>query len=230
MMKQKIHVRKIDWKSSSLIFWILIVLFSSCQSSSHNKANDVEVNAKPKLLLSVFGESALGANGDTLYHTIQDFSFVNQFDDTITEQTIKNKIYVADFFFATCQSICPKMSAQLTRLQKEFVSDSNFVIVSHTVNPEYDNVKILNEYGQGYGAIRNKWHLMTGEQKAIYNLAKTSYLVNALEDDGSEQGFLHSETFLLIDTQRRIRGIYDGTDSTDVSRLIREVNILKTEK
>jgi protein SCO1 len=200
-----------------------------CNSSSKTDSQELPSKERSKLLLPVFGESKIGANGDTLYHTVGNFSFVNQFGDTITEKTITDKMYVADFFFATCESICPKMSDQLKRVQNKFLTDSNFLILSHTVNPSNDNVQVLNEYGGKYGAIINKWHLMTGDKKSIYDLAKTSYLVNAIEDDGSEQGFLHSETFLLVDAERRLRGIYDGTDSIDVNRLMKDVEILKSE-
>jgi protein SCO1 len=228
MMKQKRREKTIAWISNSSLLLSVAFLIACANESNQSKASKSD-SEKVKLLLPVFGESKLGANKDTLYHTIAPFSFVNQFKDTVTEKTVRNKIFVADFFFATCQSICPKMSAQLTRVQSTYLADSNFLILSHTVNPDYDKVDVLNAYGKLYGAIRNKWHLMTGDKKDIYGLAKSSYLVNALEDDGSEQGFLHSETFLLIDNVRRIRGIYDGTDSLDVNRLISEIKILKTE-
>ncbi len=227
-MKQKILELRTDWISNSIIV-VLIILLPSCNNQIANKEQVNETKQSTKLLLPVFGESRLGANKDTLYHIIADFSFVNQFGDTITNKTVYNKLYVADFFFATCESICPKMSAQLERVQAQFLKDTNFLILSHTVNPSNDNVSVLNTYGQQYKAIKGKWHLMTGDKKQIYDLAKSSYLVNALEDDGSEQGFLHSETFLLIDYAKRIRGIYDGTDSIDVNRLIKDINVLKTE-
>jgi protein SCO1 len=227
-MKQRIHALKIDWKSSSVLIWLTIFLLG-CNPSNTEHPTDIIIKKKLKLLLPVYGESKIGANGDTLYHTVGNFSFFNQFGDTITEKTIANKMYVADFFFATCESICPKMSDQLKRVQSKFLNDTNFLILSHTVNPNNDNVQVLNEYGGKYGAIINKWHLMTGDKKSIYDLAKTSYLVNAIEDDGSEQGFLHSETFLLVDTERRLRGIYDGTDSIDVNRLVKDIVILKLE-
>ncbi|MFL5752748.1 MAG: SCO family protein [Bacteroidia bacterium] len=182
-------------------------------------------------MLPVFGEKkAVNPQGtDTLYHTIAPFRLMNQFGDTITEKTTEGKIYVADFFFATCQSICPVMSSQLTRVQ-EANKGNDVLILSHTVNPMHDTVEVLAQYGNKYGAIKNKWHLLTGSKKEIYDLAKNSYLVNALEDDGSLEGFLHSETFLLIDKQKRIRGIYDGTDSIAVNKLIGDIRILMNEK
>ena len=184
-----------------------------------------------KLVLPVIGEKKLaGTDGkDTLYHTVQPFSFINQYHDTVSEKTINNKIYVADFFFATCQSICPKMSSQLVHVQNAFKEDNNVLILSHTVNPSNDTVEVLNGYAQTYGALKNKWHFLTGNKKAIYDMARYSYLVNALEEDGSEEGFLHSELFILIDAQKRIRGMYDGTDSVAVVKLISDIKLLKQE-
>ncbi len=183
-----------------------------------------------KLVLPVFGERQSVENGtDTVYHTVGNFSFTNQFGETVTAETMKDKIYVADFFFATCQSICPVMSTRMQEGQESFKNDSDILILSHTVNPMHDTVEVLQEYGKRYGALKGKWHLVTGEKKTIYDIAKNGYLVNALEDDGSPEGFLHSELFLLIDKQQRIRGMYDGTDSSQVIKLIADIKTLKTE-
>ena len=204
----------------SILFLSLLVF--SCTEHS------VKTN---KLLLPIIGEKKLaGVDGtDTIYHNIQPFSFINQFNDTVTEKVIENKIYVADFFFATCQSICPKMSSQLVHLQSAFKNDKDVLILSHTVNPLHDTVEVLNGYAQSYGAIKNKWHFLTGNKKEIYDLARYSYLVNALEEDGSAEGFLHSELFILVDAQKRIRGFYDGTDSVAVVKLISDITLLKQE-
>lgn len=197
---------------------ILVLVCVSCKNTS-----------APKQLLPVFGEKKL-SNSDTIYHTIGDFSFENQFGETINNETVKNKIYVADFFFVTCQSICPQMSTNLIDVQKAFLNDDSLLILCHTVNPLHDTVEVLNGYAQTYGAKKNKWHFLTGNKKQIYDLAKTSYLVNALEEDGSLEGFLHSELFLLIDTKSRIRGFYDGTDKVQVNKLIADIKLLKTEQ
>jgi len=122
------------------------------------------------------------------------------------------------------------MSHELIRVQDAFKNDNEFLILSHTVNPSHDSSEVLNEYAGKYGAIKNKWHFLTGNKKTIYDLALNDYLVNALQDDGSAEGFLHSELFLLIDKQKRIRGMYDGTDSIAVNKLISDVKLLKTEK
>jgi protein SCO1/2 len=205
-----------------IISIVFIAAFWACNTSKPETK---------KLLLPVIGEKKLaGVDGkDTIYHTVQPFSFINQYHDTVNEKTIENKIYVADFFFATCQSICPKMSSQLVHVQNAFKNDNNVLILSHTVNPSNDTVEVLNGYAQTYGAVKNKWHLLTGNKKAIYDMARYSYLVNALEDDGTAEGFLHSELFVLVDAQKRIRGMYDGTDSVSVLKLISDIKLLKQE-
>ena len=137
---------------------------------------------------------------------------------------------MANFFFATCQSICPEMSNNLTLVQKEFAQDDSLLILSHSVNPLHDTVEVLQGYASQYNAVKNKWHLLTGNKKVIYDLARYSYLLNAVEEDGSPEGFLHSEFFLLIDKKGRIRGMYDGTNKADVMKLIADIKLLKTEK
>lgn len=200
---------------------VLYLWFVSCTTEETHK----------KLLLPVFGEKKLaGAEAkDTLYHTIEPFKFINQFGDTVSDGTVANKIYIADFFFATCQSICPQMSSQLVNVQKAFEKNSDVLILSHTVNPMNDTVEVLKGYADSYGAIKGKWHFLTGKKKDIYDMARYSYLVNALEDDGTPEGFLHSELFLLIDKQKRIRGMYDGTDSVAVVKLIADIKLLEEE-
>lgn len=201
-----------------LLLCIASVLMMFCSSNTD----------KQKLILPIYGEKKVGSV-DTIYHSIASFSLTNQFGETITNKAVENKIYVADFFFTTCQSICPQMSSNLLLVQKAFEKDDSILILSHTVNPLHDTVNVLNSYGIKYGAIKNKWHFLTGNKKQIYDLAKTSYLVNALQDDGSAEGFLHSELLLLIDTKGRIRAMYDGTDKIQVQKLIQDIRLLKQE-
>jgi protein SCO1/2 len=203
-------------RSLSALLLAGIVLFSSCKSDSK------------KLLLPVLGEKH--ANGkDTIYHTVKGFTLVDQDGQLVTEQTTKGKIYVANFFFATCQSICPEMSSNLVKVQDAFGGDDSLLILSHSVNPLHDTVEVLKSYAARYGAKSGKWHLLTGDKKQIYELAKSSYLVNALEDDGTPEGFLHSELFMLVDPQKRLRGMYDGTDISEVNRLMGDIRTLKKE-
>jgi protein SCO1/2 len=204
---------------------ILSLLFGIVGCTSSKKEE-----VKNELLLPVYGPKRVAGpeDKDTIYHTIADFSFTNQYRENITQKTTEGKIYVADFFFTTCQNICPAMSSQLTRVQDAIKNDS-VLILSHTVNPMHDTVEVLMQYADKYGAIRNKWHFLTGSKKDINALAEKSYLVSA-QDDGTPEGFVHSEKFLLVDKQRRIRGIYDGTDSLQVNKLISDISILKKEK
>ncbi|MBK9285194.1 MAG: SCO family protein [Sphingobacteriaceae bacterium] len=195
---------------------IIAIFFLACGKS------------KEKKVLPVFGAKYVQQD-DTVFHTIKNFSFTNQFNEAVTEQTVKNKIYVANFFFATCQSICPEMSKNLIDVQKAFANDDSVLILSHSVNPMHDSVEVLEAYANTYGALKNKWHLLTGDKKDIYALAANGYMVNAFEDDGSPEGFLHSEMFLLIDKKGRIRGMYDGTDHAEVLKLISDIELLKTE-
>ncbi len=183
---------------------------------------------KSSVLLPIYGEKKIIA-GDTIYHQIASFNLTNQIGQVVNQNTTKNKIYIANFFFASCQSICPMMSNQLQEVQKAFLADDSVLILSHSVNPLHDTVAVLSNYADTYGAKTNKWHLLTGNKKQIYDLAKTSYLVNAFEDDGSPEGFLHSELFLLIDKKSRIRGMYDGTNTSEVKKLIEDVKLLKQE-
>ncbi|MFN6038901.1 MAG: SCO family protein [Bacteroidota bacterium] len=204
--------------------FLFFILFNFSCSSGERKTET------PQNLLPIIGEKKLSSNGkDTVYHTIPEFSFTNQFGEIVNEKITKDKIYVADFFFATCTSICPVMSKQMGLVQNAFREDKDVLILSHTVNPMHDTVEVLNAYGNKFGAIKDKWHLLTGEKKKIYELAKDGYLVNALQDDGSAEGFLHSELFVLIDKQKRIRGTYDGTDSVQVVKLIQDIKLLKKE-
>jgi protein SCO1/2 len=195
---------------------LITVLFASCKRNEKH------------LLLPVFGEKK-ATGKDTIYHTVSSFSLVDQDGQWVTENTTKGKIVVANFFFATCQSICPEMSTNLVKVQEAYADDDSLLILSHSVNPLHDTVEVLKAYAGRYGAKSGKWHLLTGDKKQIYELAKSSYLVNALEDDGTPEGFLHSELFLLVDPQNRLRGMYDGTDMAEVNRLMKDIQLLKKE-
>lgn len=162
------------------------------------------------------------------YHKIADFNLVNQNGDTITEETYKDKIYVADFFFTTCQTICPIMTDEMYRIQKEILNDNEVMLLSHSVTPEIDSVEQLKRYAKRKGVNDTKWNLVTGNRKQIYDLARKSYLV--VKDDGSEQyGMIHTENFALIDKNRQIRGLYNGTNRASVDSLLNDIERLKKE-
>jgi protein SCO1/2 len=184
---------------------------------------------KPLRTLPYFGQKNTLKNGDTTYHTIKPFCFTNQYNEKVTEETVKGKIYVTDFFFTTCQSICPIMSSELERVYKQFATNKDVLILSHTVSPEEDSVSILKDYSNLHGVKDNRWLFVTGDKKHLYDMARTSYLLNAEEGNGDEDDFIHTQNFALIDKEKHIRGFYDGTDSIEVSRLIIEINLLLEE-
>lgn len=162
-------------------------------------------------------------------HKIGNFQLINQEGNKVTDQDFKGKIYVADFFFTTCESICPKMSGQMQRVNKEFNEDEQIKLISHTVYPEIDSVPQLKKYAMEYGANAGKWELVTGSKKHIYELARKSYFAVTTDGDGGENDFIHTENFILVDKEKRIRGFYDGTNKKDVDQLIEDINILKNE-
>ena len=162
-------------------------------------------------------------------HKIGQFRLLSQSGDTITEADTEGKIYVADFFFTTCPSICKDMSKQLMRVQETFGDRQDFLILSHTVQPEVDSVPVLASYAERHQADPKKWLFLTGNKKHIYDLARRSYFAVLTEGKGDSTDFIHTENFVLIDKDRRIRGFYDGTSEEDVDRLIEEVNILYQE-
>ena len=161
------------------------------------------------------------------YHRIADFSLINQNGETITQEFYKNKIYVADFFFTTCQTICPIMTDHMYDIQKETISDPDVLLLSHSVTPEIDSVAQLKRYAKKKLVNASKWNLVTGDKKQIYELARKSYL--AVKDAGSGGPFdmIHTENFMLIDKKQQIRGFYDGTDSEEIERLLEDIKVLK---
>lgn len=163
------------------------------------------------------------------YHTIADFSFVNQNGDTITQKDYEGKIYVADFFFTTCGSICPKMSVNLEEVQKAFAKNPKVKLLSHTVFPETDSVPVLKAYAKKHNVIDAKWNLVTGDKKEIYAMARKSYLAVKLGKPSELYDMVHTENFVLVDTKRRVRGFYDGTNKEDIKRLIEDIRFLTEE-
>jgi protein SCO1/2 len=163
------------------------------------------------------------------YHTIADFSFVNQNGKTITQKDYEGKVYVADFFFTTCGSICPKMTTNLAEVQKAIINNPKVMLLSHTVFPETDSVPVLKAYAIKNGVVDSKWNLVTGDKKEIYTMARKSYLAVKLGKPEQLYDMVHTENFVLVDTKRRVRGFYDGTKKEDMKRLIEDINFLCTE-
>ncbi|WP_412559688.1 SCO family protein [Winogradskyella sp. MIT101101] len=163
------------------------------------------------------------------YHKIADFSLINQNGETITQNTYKDKIYVADFFFTTCQTICPIMTDHMYQIQKEIISDDDVMLLSHSVTPRIDSVAQLKKYAKEKGVIDRKWNLVTGDKKQIYELARKSYLAVKTQGNGDMYDMIHTENFMLIDKKRQIRGFYDGTNPEDIEKLLEDIETLKDE-
>lgn len=166
---------------------------------------------------------------DTTYHRISDFSFVNQDSLLVTNRTFEDKIYVADFFFTTCPTICPVMKSQMLRVYDHFKENDRVMFLSHTIDPDYDTVALLHDFADRLGVSSKKWHFVTGRKEEIYRIGQNSYMVTAMEDKDEPGGYLHSGAFILVDKNRRIRGLYDGTDAKDVDRLIQDIPYLLKE-
>jgi protein SCO1/2 len=162
------------------------------------------------------------------YHTISDFSLTNQEGQTITQDTYDGKIYVTDFFFTTCQTICPVMTSNMLELQDKLQDNPKVLLLSHTVMPEIDSVSQLKKYATQKKVNPTKWNLVTGSKQEIYNLARKQYLV-AKENPDDPLGLVHTENFVLIDTQKRIRGFYDGTLAQEMDRVIHDISVLQNE-
>jgi protein SCO1/2 len=177
-----------------------------------------------ELELPILGERYVDDKQDTVYHRIAEFSFVNQLGDTISNSDMAGKVYVADFFFTTCPTICPVMKKEMLRVHEKFKDNPNFKILSHSIDPTHDTQEVLKDYAEKLGiADASTWNFLTGDQEKIFEIGQTSYLTTAMADQMEPGGFLHSGAFLLIDQQGRIRGVYDGTKSDQVDRLINDI-------
>ncbi|MBT3442833.1 MAG: SCO family protein [Flavobacteriaceae bacterium] len=161
------------------------------------------------------------------YHRISEFSLTNQNGENITEKNYENKIYIADFFFTTCPTICPIMTDNMAYLQKKLLNDTNILLVSFSVTPNIDNVETLKKYAIKKGVLDTKWNLLTGIKKDIYSLARRSFLVAKNDGDGGKYDMIHTENFVLVDKEKRIRGFYDGTNNKEMAKLLSDINILK---
>ncbi len=161
------------------------------------------------------------------YHKISDFALVNQNGDTVTQANYKDKIYVADFFFTTCPTICPIMTKNMAEIQNAVLDDPDIMLLSHSVTPVIDTVEQLKRYAIEKGVLDSKWNLVTGDKKQIYELARKSYLAVKNDGDGGPYDMIHTENFILVDKEKRIRGFYDGTNREDISRLLDDIKILE---
>ena len=191
---------------------------------------------KPKKVLPIYQPSMVNYElvDSTLqhvkkYHKIAPFSFENQNGKTITQDDYEGKIYIADFFFTTCPTICPKMTANMGSIQEEILNDSTVMLLSFSVTPKIDSVPQLKKYAIEKGVNDEKWNLLTGNKKEIYAMARKSYLVVKEDGDGGPYDMIHTENFILVDPKKRIRGFYDGTDTLAMSELLLDLEILQDE-
>tara|TARA_B100000963_G_C22609717_1_gene664298 strand:- start:1549 stop:2169 length:621 start_codon:yes stop_codon:yes gene_type:complete len=199
-----------NWILNKLKSSLLLLLIIACSS--------------PKQPLPVYGQKQINNQGEEIDYTVSNFNFLNQHNQIITQENYSNQVYVTDFFFTTCQTICPIMTKQLVRVQKK-LKGKNFSILSHTVNPEFDTTDILLDYALEMGAELSNWDFVTGDAQKIYKQA-ASYQLTAIKDTTQPIPFVHSEYLVLIDKKQRIRGLYDGTDTLEVNQLIEDIKWL----
>lgn len=192
--------------------------------------------SKPKTSLPIYNPADVNPRlvDDRLKHVtkdhkVGDFELLNQNGETITQKAFEDKIYVADFFFTRCQTICPVMAVNMHELQAFYQDDEEVKFLSHSVTPEMDSVPVLRAYANDKGAIDGKWEITTGKKTHIYDLARKSYFAVLDEGDGGDQDFIHTEQFVLIDKDKQIRGYYDGTEKEEMQRIINDIAILKRE-
>ena len=163
------------------------------------------------------------------FHKISNFNLVNQNGNNISQEFYHNKIYVADFFFTTCPSICPIMTNNMLKVQEKIKNDPNVLIVSFSVDPKTDSVAQLKKYAKEKGVDDLKWNLLTGDKKQIYDLARKSFFVAEIDKDSDSNDIIHTENFVLVDPEKRIRGFYDGTNLDEIKNLISDLSLLKVE-
>jgi len=191
-------------KFTGFYFSCLLVLFLSCESKK----------------LPVLGSPD---------HHIRHFAFINQDGKNITEKNFEHKIYVADFFFTTCPTICPIMKKQMLRIQKQFRDNENILFLSHTIDPDHDSVSVLKDYAERIGADTKQWMFVTGSKDEIYKIANEDYNAVVKKDGKTSGGFAHSGALILVDKDKKVRGIYDGTKEDQVNQLIKDIPILLKE-
>lgn len=209
---------------SSYCLFLVSLLVISCGGNDQN--DKLPILGRKKIIERYDGGKTFF---DTLDHKIADFSFLNQDSAIVTNDNYKKKIYITDFFFTSCPTICPAMKKQMLRVYEQFENNNKVAILSHTIDPEYDNVAVLRDYAERLGVGSPKWNFVTGDLDQIYDLGEKSYMVTAGEDEEAPGGYIHSGAFLLVDMDRRIRGIYDGTIPEDVDVLMNDIERLLME-
>ncbi len=219
-MKNKL--KRYYQNSLSVSIVVLILSFSS----SCNQNNELPIYGNRDVKVSVVdGKEVI----DTIYATVPNFTLINQNGDTVTESIIEGKITVVDFFFTSCPTICPIMKREMIRVYQEFQQNEKVVMLSHTIDPEHDTIEVLQDYSRRLGSDGKQWQFLTGERTYIYELAEKGYYSTAMADSTEPGGFVHSGGLILIDEKKRVRGIFDGTNSADTDKLIEAIHLLLNE-
>lgn len=197
------------------------ILLSICLTllGCTNKNNKLPILGNPTIVGS-----------DTIYPTIQSFNFINQDSIEVTERTFNGKIYIADFIFLNCPTICPRMTNEMTKVYEAYKSNPNILFISHTIDPEHDSIPRLKSYAENISADSKKWFFVTGDKDKIYSLAEESYFATAYSDNTAPGGYVHSGGLLLVDKNKHIRGVYDGTDPKETDRLKTDIKTLLNEQ
>ena len=205
-----------------IVYCLLITVYCSCDNS---KEKLPILGNREAIVKTVNGKQIT----DTLYHQIPDFEFINQDSVKITQKDFTGKIYVSDFFFTTCPTICPKMKTQMLRIFKKFKDNPKVAILSHSIDPRHDTPSVLKEFSTNLGIQNSMWQMVTGDKTKIYEIGQKSYMVSATDDPTQPGGIVHSGAFILVDKNRHIRGIYDGTEPEKVDKLMADMEILLNE-
>lgn len=214
-------------RTIKIFLGLIIILFYACNSETVNKETTLPffnsadftpqwISEKSKIYESI--------------HKIPSFEFVNQLGEKVTNTTYEGKIYIADFFFTSCPGICPRLAKNMRKLQEAFKDDDDVMLLSHSVTPVKDSVPVLYSYAIENKVDAKKWNLVTGDKKAIYEIARKAYFAD--EDfvkTQDEDAFIHTENFILIDQKGRIRGVYNGTLAIEIDRILRHIKLLKKE-
>ena len=166
---------------------------------------------------------------DTIYNVIPPFTFTNQYGEKVTEKVVENKIYVTDFFFTSCPTICPVMKRQMIKVFQQFKGNPEVMILSHTIDPEHDTPQVLNKFAKDLGIEGTQWQFLTGSKEKIYKIGQESYMSTAKEDKSAEGGYIHSGAFILVDKEKHVRGMYDGTTEEGTQKLISDMRRLLDE-
>lgn len=206
---------------NKISLWGLLFMLMACGDNKLPIYGDRKVEMK-----TIDGKPV----ADTIYQTVPDFEFTNQEGKLINQDIVKDKIYIADFFFVTCPTICPRMKKNLLKLYETFKDNPEIMLLSHTIDPEHDSVSVLKDFANRLGADSKQWLFLTGNREKIYELAEHGYYATALADSTEPGGYVHSGGLILVDKKRRVRGIYDGTVESATSQLILDITTLMHEK